>query len=458
MGKEKKTQTLPRATYGIGFVAPRYSAAARRFMTIVGGAYMRLFEGVRSVGIMHEEILIQELQKFYDGEGRLILAFRHVAKEDAPVMMYALSKRLNRSIRKLNRSRKKGEKIIPHARFLYGRDVLNWAGRAAVWLFPRIGCVPVQNRWSNRKGLDILRGEMKDGTFPLALAPESQVTYHMYKCSDISSGISSLASWGEASTKDVSIIPIAVGYKHSEHREQFIRDMVDRWEEETGIRILGKEHAPVIDLLRELTDRTLSLLEEFYHLECGESFEKRIASICEAGLDTAEKLTGLTPEGSWLDRLFRIRYTGAYALKPEDRDPAALPPLGRSLADLDAVQAHIYLRHSQIIDVLEYLDPSYIYPGCSLGRCCEYALNLLDVLNRMKGGNINTRYTPKNKDAVILIGEPIQLSRLLEDQEMNRKQKLTFITDTTQYLLQQVSEQLEGLWETEYTTAASDDG
>ena len=420
-------------------------------MILIGGVYLRLFERVKRVEIIEEQRLIEQLRRFYDDDHRLILTFRHVAKEDAPVMMYVLSRRLNRSIRRLNRSRAHEEKIIPHARFLYGKDVLNWAGKAAVWLFPRIGCVPVQNRGSNRKGLDILRREMREGTFPIALAPESQVSYHMYHCADISSGVSSLATWGEESNKDVTIIPIAIGYHHSDHKEQFIREVITRWEEETGIRVLGKEFSPIIQLLEELTDKTLTILEEFYQIETQLRAEDRITSICEVSLQTAEKMAGLEAEGSWLDRLFRVRYTGAYAIRPDDHDPEALPPLGRSIEDLDAMQAHIYLRHSQIVDVLEYLDPSYIYPGCSLGRCCEYVLDLLDIINRMKGGNINTRYTPKGKEAALYIGEPMNLSTLLEGTDLTRRQRLDYITDSSQYLLQQVSEQLEEVWEREFT-------
>lgn len=452
MGRQKDQMIcMPRAVLGRGFVAPRYSAGAHRFMRSVGGLYLRFFEGVSSVSILEEEVLIDQLIRFYDGRQRLIITFRHVAKEDAPVVMYLLSRKLNRTINRLNRERGPSERIIPHAHFLYGKDVLNWAGKAALWLFPRIGCVPVQNRWSNRRSLDILREAMSGGSFPVALAPESQVTYHMYQCAEISSGVSSLASWGESASEEVTILPLAIGYRHAGDQREFISQMLLRWEQETGMLIEDKEGSSIIDNLREVTDRTLGLLEGFYQIPKEDDEGSRISAICEAALEAAEALAGIEATGSWLDRLFRIRYTGAYALRPEDHDPARLSPIGRQLADFSAMEAHIYLRHSQIVDVLEYLDPSYIKPGCSLGRCCEYILDMLDLINRMSGGNINTRYTPKRKRAAVLVGEPLRLSQLPDAPEAKRKERLSKVTDATRRGLEEVSRRLEGLWEDSYT-------
>ena len=109
-------------------------------------------------------------------------------------------------------------------------------------------------------------------------------------------------------------------------------------------------------------------------------------------------------------------------LYPETYDPARLPPLARRLADLQSLEARIYLRHSQIVDVLEYLDPSYLFAPitpetstvqiCSeaegIGdRICEYGLILLDLMNRLGGGNINTRFTPPHKRVRVIAGSVI---------------------------------------------------
>ena len=365
---------LPRATVGRGFVTPRYSAKTRNFMRLVGKWYLRVFEGVKRVDIEHPEVLIDALQHFYSGRQRLIIAFRHVAKEDAPVMMYALNNRVNHLIRRRNRRLDKATRIIGHAQFLYGSDVLDWAGKAAAWLFPKIGCVPVQNRGSNRNGLDILRKQMQEGSFPVALAPESQVTYHMYSCSPLAPGVASLALWGGNEGKQVVVIPVAIGYRHAKESSSFIRSTLRRWEHLSGMSLEDREHAPVLSLLAEATEKTITMLETWYGMTvdpAGTSLRQRVLDICERAMHEAEQLAKVEPEGILLDRLFRIRYRGVEAVHPQHFDPRDLPPLGRSLADFGALEAQVYLRHSQLVDVLQYLDPGYIAAPCSAGRACE---------------------------------------------------------------------------------------
>jgi hypothetical protein len=428
-------------------------------MIFIGGWYLRLFEGIKSISLDNEQELIRELDAFYRGDKRLIIAFRHVAKEDAPLMMFALNRKLQRLIRRANRRRAPSEKIIGHAKFLYGRDVLDWAGKAAAWLFPRIGCVPVQNRSTNRSGLNILRKEMIEGSFPIALAPESQVTYHMYQCSDISSGISALASWGEQSTKDVTIVPIALGYRHADDADMLIRDVLRRWEHQIGLELSGRTHRPILRLLSEATEKTIELLEQLYLIEQDKSpgLRKRIEQVCESALSTAEVLSGLQPEGTFLDRLFRIRYQGVEAVHPEQFDPKQLPPLGRSLADFHALEAHVYLRHSQIVDVLQYIDPDYIKSPCTSGRACEYALNLLDVLNRAQGGNINTRYSPKGKRALVKVGTSLKLTDIGQYAPLSRKEKVKTVTHMVHTSLDTTSKQMEEILEDETRPRFSDD-
>jgi 1-acyl-sn-glycerol-3-phosphate acyltransferase len=420
-------------------------------MTVVGGWYLRLFEGSDQVHLYDEEILIDELERFYDGSHRLIIAFRHVAKEDAPVMMYALDRKLRAAIKERNRRRTNGNRIDSHARFLYGSDVLNWAGKAAAWLFPKIGCVPVQNRGTNKQGLTILRNEVREGRFPIALAPEAQVTYHMYNCSTIAPGISSLAAWGAESAKDVTIIPVAIGYRHSKDPELFIRSVALRWEKLSGIPLTNSNDASILTILDEMTQHTLQVLEEAYpprqKQEPTEDTRARILALCDRIMVQAETMAQLDHDGSILDRLFRIRYRGVDAIHPCAFDPKLLPPVGRSIADTRALEAHAYLRHSQVVDVLEYIDPAYIGPPCPAGRACEYALNLLDVLNRLQGGNINTRFSPKKKQAMVLFGHPLYIS---SNSEESRKTRVQRVTGQVGDALQEVSKRMEQVWETQY--------
>ncbi len=422
-----------RPVRGRGFVAPNFSRGTFSFMRAAGKLYLRLGEGVASVRLDRPELLVNAYRQFQKKEKRLVIAFRHSSRMDAPVLLYVISRILHKQAKLL------GEPFpeIPHARFLYGKDVLNWAGKAAVWLFPRIGNIPVVNGEPNKEGLSLLREELHNGKFPIALAPEGQVTYHMHQCYPIASGTASLARWGLESGKDVLVLPVAIGYKYSEKPLDFTRKVLRRWEKQTGFRLertsLEGSAGVEQDLRRQLiesTHLTLSILETQYRIPFSEVpdkphseesggnegltdlqqldiLQKRIMQVCEAVLTAAEELAGLKAQGTWLDRVFRIRYAGVRRLYPEHFDPSGMPLLQRKLADYHSMEARIYLRHSQIVDVLEYLDPGYINLPCQPQRFCEYALNLLDIVNRMEGGDISTRYSPKGVQAFALPGHPI---------------------------------------------------
>src|SRR5690554_2987414 len=92
----------------------------------IGGIYLRRALGINKVIVHNQTYLNEEIENFKAGNHILIITFRHVAKEDAPVLLMGVKK--------------------THLRFLYGRDVLNWAGRVTSFIFPRLGFIAVQNR------------------------------------------------------------------------------------------------------------------------------------------------------------------------------------------------------------------------------------------------------------------------------------------------------------------------
>lgn len=431
---------VPRAAASRGFVAPRYSRRVRRFMITVGAWYLRLIEGVSNIDIHNESSLMDELELFFANDHRLIIAFRHAAKEDAPVLMYALNRKLQRLARKRNRLKEPTERIIPHAQFLYGSDVLEWAGKAAAWLFPRVGCIPVQNRILNKQSLTMLRTQIQQGAFPIALAPEGQVTYHMYRCSEIAPGIASLAHWAAQSSQKVTILPVAIGYRHAGDQQTFIRSVLSRWQDLIGITLTDCTTAPILKLLLEATEHTVTLLESLYCIDPEQkapaSIRERILMICEAAMKRAENIAQISGDGTLLDRLFRLRYLGTNATRPKQSHQHQSPVI-RRFADVKALEAHTYLHHTQLVDVLEYIDPDYIAPPCSAGRACEYALNLLDVTNRIQEGNINSRYSPRRKGAYVYIGKAIHL-----DNRKNQGEP-PFSKNDYHKLLQEVQEALE---------------
>ncbi|MBU0955263.1 MAG: hypothetical protein KKI09_07530 [Spirochaetes bacterium] len=432
MKTTRKTLRIARPDRGRGFHAPRYSPLLGRLVQLVGPFYMRHFEKMGAVGISGLDNLIDCFNEFNAGSARLILLFRHPSRKDPTVLAYAIA----RILPKLARQAGRPLKYRPHARFLYGKDVLNWAGPAAAWAFPRLGYIPVQNLGANKDGLDLLRKELKSGIFPVCLAPEGQVSYHMQQCAPLAAGFSMLAQWGLESGQDVLILPLNFEYDFGPDPLAQVQRLLQRWERESGCSLadLGRDEAkaretgPLADtddhaaaeneaarlrrLLLAASDTSFGLLEQLYQLPAAkrdQDLMERKTAICHAALTAAEQMARLPHHGSLLERVFRIRYAGMERLHLEGVDPQTLPPLQRNLADFHALEATVYLRHQQVVDLLEYFDTEYIQDGCSPSRLCEFALNLVDILNRLRGGTINTRYNPPGQAVTVRAGQPVRL-------------------------------------------------
>lgn len=105
------------------FPTPHFKPSVHRFVRIAGPLYMRLALGVKKVVVFNRATLKAELAAFKEGKQRLIIAFRHTAVEDAPLVLMGIRE--------------------SHLAVLYGRDVLNWAGSITKFIFPRLGFIAV---------------------------------------------------------------------------------------------------------------------------------------------------------------------------------------------------------------------------------------------------------------------------------------------------------------------------
>jgi hypothetical protein len=378
--------------------------------------YVRSALGINELRIANPHVLGQEVKAFKQGRQSLILAFRHTAKEDAPALLVAVKQ--------------------SHLCFLYGRDVLNWAGNATKFLFPRLGFVAVQNRGNNKEGMHYLRREVQQGRWPIALAPEGQVTYHCHRCEPIEMGVANLASWALESGKDVCILPIAIGYRYRDSLDA----LLERWKKETGLDLTRAGNR---QRLGEACDKSLALVASFFGLvlPSDPDFITRRNLLCEALLALGEEQAHLKAgQGTILDRLFRLRYQGEDTLFNQEETPHAL--VEGAKAAYEQEQARHFLRISQVVDILEYLDPSYLDEGEEGNRLFEVALNLLDINNRLCGGSINTRYSPRGKRATILVGEPIRFEKH-SPQQGGRRKRLSLIHEAVYQGLKKTSRELK---------------
>ena len=430
---------------GLAFLAPRFSPAVHSFLRVVSPAYLRLGEGISAVRTENAETLVDELDEFFAGQSRLIIAFRHPSVSDAPLLAYLFSRRLPRTARRLGRP-------LPgrtHVHFLYGRGVPVWAGAALGWILPRIAAIPVYNRRHDSRGMGAVRRAAVEGRFPLVLAPEGQVSYHNKAVGDLEAGTGRIALWCRDDLRaadrreDVRILPLSIEYRYPREGRPALAGILREISKQTGIEVdvdtaLGAPR--VYEALLDLTGRLLSHIESAYRVSfrvppgpdategtpaagpppapepapaTPEALRRRIFALCDTVLRVGENVHGLAADGSLLDRVFRLRDAGWRRMFRDDLE--ALSPLERSLADAAAEEAKTAARHMELVDVLEYLDPAYISPEGPFERLVEYAVNLQDVVNRLLGGTIAGRMRIKGRAAVVRAGRPVSAEEFAVD-------------------------------------------
>ena len=447
-----------------GFLPPHPTWTAMWILRHFDRLYLRLGKGTRELRIINPSPLHDAYREFQAGNTRLLVLFRHVDVADGPVVMSALTAELRRYDRTLRPSEQLPRK--PHAHFLYGKDVLNWAGAGARWLFPRIGGIPVANTRLDRQSHQAIREVILRGDHPLALAPEGQVTYQMFRVSELTAGAGTMAHWIERDLLSAArtapddarerpgivLLPMAIGYHLAADHGAVVEEALSRLEAAVGMRV---PTAPTrTERVLSVTDLMLSLLAELYTDAYSGVFKgvdletidrsARIERLCDLILRCAELGVVRGHQQSILRRLFGARFRSSDIRYREDIDVPSLAPAVRAWADFRTLSAWSIDRHVQIVDVLMYLDPSYIGTERSRHRLAEYALNLLDLANRLSGGNIDSRYSPRSKRARILVGEPIDAATVLRQSSRSPKRAITALNKLVHEALVSLSADLEG--------------
>lgn len=449
------------------FLPPRPTAFGLWVLRTFGGLYNRIVRGVSDLRVENIDTLLRAYREFSEGASKLLVLFRHVNVADGPVVMTAVTQKLHRYARrrKVRLARK------PHVQFLYGRDVLNWTGPGARWIFPRLGGIPVTNTRLDRQSHTAIRETITHGEYPLALAPEGQVTYQMYHVSELAAGTGTMARWieqdlyrleGDNSSAGITLLPLAIGYDYSQDPGSLIDESVHAIETELGMRVPRGED--VRETLLNATDLIVSALESLYDTwypderDLGNTaatplssepgvretvLSERLEHLCDLILRRAEATTGGNASESALRRLFDLRYKIMDMRFRPDSDPDTLPAALRSWADHQARRAGVLERHAQLVDILMYVRPMYIPQNAGAHRLMEYALNLRDVLNRLKGGNVNTRFAPKRTRARVLVGEPIDGRAILRSHPESPRTAIYTMNETVHEALRALSWELE---------------
>ncbi|MDP2791270.1 MAG: acyltransferase, partial [Rectinemataceae bacterium] len=206
------------------------------FFRLIAPLYIHAILGFRSVSVRNAERLVKAYDDFFSGKTRLLITFRHPYGDEAQIMGYAIGRLLDRKARERGLKWKRQ----PHAHFIHGYEVPLWAGAFERWLLPRVGAVPVYHTKFDAKSIERIRALAKDGEFPIALAPEGQVSYVSEELPRLESGAAQIGAWcvhdlaREGRSEKVVILPVSVHHRWDDDAEKPLDRLIERIEAECG--------------------------------------------------------------------------------------------------------------------------------------------------------------------------------------------------------------------------------
>jgi hypothetical protein len=439
----KKPYAIPviQALPAIATPEPRVSPLGVFVGRLLGRYYLAAFTGNARLCLGEGGgQFIAAFERSLSGKSRCILAFRHQNGWDPQVLMWFAMTKLARA------GRKAGVRFArpPHLLFIHSYDILRWGGPPTRFLLPRIGAMPVHHVKLDSQGLARIYRSLQDGPYPLAIAPEGQVSYTLLEPPRIEPGTvrigmtvaERLLHSEDGAAVTVEILPVTLYPEYREKHWKAVEKLTARIEEICG---LTKEGAPDLrGRFLRCREAILAANEKRYGLAAPEDadFAVRLDAVIEAALHSAAKiLLTPSPQGETINRIYAIRQTCWERIFPEDADLNALTGLERALYDLRAGEAWHAARHMETADFSWYFHKPPLDP-LALTAAVEYAQNLYDFANRTRGGVYSNRRYIAPKMVRITAAEPVNLTELLASAEGSGESRKAVIAKANEQLHQ----------------------
>jgi hypothetical protein len=415
----------------VGLPEPRVIPWVLALARLVSWPYLRLGLGFERVTVSHGDILVDAFKDAMDGRRRVILAFRHPYGDEPQLLSWLFAGGISREARRLGvRMARK-----PHAVFVHGYEVPRWGGALVRWILPRVGAMPVHHSKLDSSGMARILAAIEDGTYPVALSPEGQVSYTSDGVPRLEPGVvrlgfqaaNRLASAGRA--EHVHILPVSVHYHYSDRARSGLARLVARLERFVGLPCAARVPAGTPGgtgaRLGDVLEVILTNAERQYGLSPnpGGKTATRVEAVVEAALSAGERILGIARTGGdRFAKLYRIRQIGwDRVYLPSDEDPRGMSPMARAVADRRAGEAWYGMRHMELADFALYLRSGPPADDAPLRVLVEYAQNLWDFANRLAGGTISDRVEVRPKQAVIIVGQALDLCDRLAAFRADRK-------------------------------------
>ncbi|MBT9310778.1 1-acyl-sn-glycerol-3-phosphate acyltransferase [Leptothoe kymatousa] len=448
------TNAIIRAQPPLDFIPEQFSPWVRRLLKVIVPGWMRWHTDLVDIRVKNPEVLAQKYGEFWAGQGRLLLAFRHPAPEDA----YCLAHLLWRAVPQAGQQQ--GLSLQPvHSHFIYDRGIPLWAGRWMGWLCSRLGGVSIQRGKLDLVALKAARKLLVSGEFPLAAAPEGGNNGHNEIVSPLEPGVPQLAFWcvedlNKADRSEpVYVVPLGIQYRYIDPPWAAISQLLTQLEDRSGIsgelpklpELPSAELANLYGRLYRLAEHLLTLMESYYHQiydleppadrddDANAQLATRLKHLLDGALSVAETYFKLKPKGSVIDRCRRLEQAGWERIFREDlRDEAALSSVERGLADRVAEEADLRMWHMRLVESFVAVTGRYVLEKPTADRFAETVLLLADMVARIEGKNPFPRPSLGKREALVTVGEPINVRDRWSDYKASRRKAVAALTKDLQ--------------------------
>jgi hypothetical protein len=397
-------------------------------ISILSKPYMFFLFGFAKIILGGDVILFDSFKRAMAGESRCIIAFRHPDGREPQLLAWFFLFKLKAL------AAKKGVRFAsnPHAIFVYGYEVARWGGPFARFFMPNIGAIPIHHTKMDSKGMTRIYRAITDGPYPLALAPEGQVSYSTDSVPRLETGVvriglQSALQLSQIKEKKqnchVEILPLSIHFRYGFFGRSAMNRLIKKIEKVCGFsRTAG--NCSFKERLKRCRDYVLEKNEIRYNIKKDESlsFEQRLECVTNSALETAERMLGIKAEGDFFVRLYKVRHNcWDRIFLPGIDSLGSMTEIERNIVDLGAGEAWHIARHQELADFSWYFRRPVPAEESALHIKVEYVQNLWDFANRTMGGTITERVNIRPRKVIIQTGAPVDISGRLSSYKENKK-------------------------------------
>ena len=398
--------------------------------------------------VLHEDgkNLFEAFKRALAGESRCIIAFRHPNGGEPQIISWFFLFKLRAA------AARKGVRFArwPHAVCVYSYEVVRWGGWAARFVMPNIGAMPIHHSKMDSQGMAKIYEAITDGPYPVALAPEGQVSYTAEAVPRLEPGVirigfhaaERLANKG--SKCPVEILPVSVYFRFGSWGKLTVELLLKKTEKVCGLSNRDRKNLPFLVRIWQCREHILKANEGRYQIKGDDSlsFEERLDKVINAALETAERMMGVKGEGDVFSRIYRLRqFCWDLIFLPNLDSFEGMTQIERSVKDLQAGEAWYIGRHQELVDFCWYFRVPFITEQTPFHQKIEYVQNLWDFANRTMGGAYADRVSIFPRKVIIQAAPVINLSERLGEYKNDKKAAIAkAMSDLTKAYLDSIAE------------------